>query len=182
MPARVACASFKVYSFDPRYSRLFCRAEDVGKWRRGRGRPTRISLTRGAPRRLRRRRFEYLRPGLSPPFGWERCLLVRIWLPALLVQKATIPGEFQNLPPLRSGWLYHNHGPCDEGDWSRSKGDCFLQRPRAAPRAKRSTLRSRGAKHSFFSDGRTGRLKACRGNSNQYSMRDAVRPLAPRWV
>lgn len=163
-------AYFKAYSFDPN-TPDYLWAEDIGEVDGVDGVVQPVFLSLEEPPLGSGARFEYLDP-VSGRVGSGNDAAREIWLPPL-GQKDTVPGEFQNC--LRCG--AHGSDIMDhvtKGDepFQEIVSSQVLEQP---PRQEVNTP-LKGRKALIFSDGRQAASRLA-GKLQQYSMRDAVRPL-----
>ena len=163
-------AYFKAYSFDPD-TPDYLWSEDVGEVDDVDGVVQPVFLSLEEPAVGSGARFEYLDP-VSGRVGSGSDATREIWLPPLS-QKDTPPGEFQNC--LRCG--AHGSDIMDhvtKGDepFQEIVSSQVLEQP---PRQEVNTP-LKGRKALIFSDGRQAASRLA-GKLQQYSMRDAVRPL-----
>ena len=163
-------AYFKAYSFDssdPDY--LW--AEDVGEVDDVDGVVRPVFLSLEEPPAGSGARFEHLDP-VSGRVGTRSDAAREIWLPSL-GQTDTAPGEFQSCPRCGArGADVMDHVTSGDEPFQEIVSSQVLEQP---PRPDVDTP-LKGRKALIFSDGRQAASRLA-GKLQQYSMRDAVRPL-----
>lgn len=167
-----SCGStyFKAYSFDPG-APDYLWAEDVGEVDDVEGVVQPVFLALEEPPAGSGARFEYLDP-VSGRVGSGSDAAREIWLPPL-GQKDTAPGEFQNCPRCGARGAYiMDHVTKGDEPFQEIVSSQLLEQP---PRPDVKTP-LKGRKALIFSDGRQAASRLA-GKLQQYSMRDAVRPL-----
>lgn len=163
-------AYFKAYSFDPG-DPDYLWAEDVGEVDEVDGVVQPVFLALEEPPAGSNARFAYLDP-ITGRVGSGSDAAREIWLPPL-DQQDTPPGEFQNC--LRCGARGHDimdHVTKGDEPFQEIVSSQLLEQP---PRPDVDTP-LKGRKALIFSDGRQAASRLA-GKLQQYSMRDAVRPL-----
>ena len=163
-------AYFKAYSFDP-LEPDYLWAEDVGEVDDVDGvvRPVFLSLEEPSPGSGAR--FEHLDP-VSGRVGTGSDTAREIWLPSL-DQTDTAPGEFRSCPRCGArGVDIMDHVTSGDEPFQEIVSSQVLEQP---PRPDVDTP-LKGRKALIFSDGRQAASRLA-GKLQQYSMRDAVRPL-----
>lgn len=165
------CAYFKAYSFDPG-TPDYLWAEDIGEVDGVDGVVQPLFLSLEEPPAGSGARFEYLDP-VSGRVGSGNDAVREIWLPPL-GQKDTSPGEFQNCLRCGADGSDHIMDHVTKGDepFQEIVSSQVLEQP---PRHEVDTP-LKGRKALIFSDGRQAASRLA-GKLQQYSMRDAVRPL-----
>ena len=165
------CAYFKAYSFDPG-TPDYLWAEDIGEVDGVDGVVQPVFLSLEEPPAGSGARFEYLDP-VSGRVGSGNGAAREIWLPPL-GQKDTSPGEFQNCLRCGADGSDHIMDHVTKGDepFQEIVSSQVLEQP---PRQEVDTP-LKGRKALIFSDGRQAASRLA-GKLQQYSMRDAVRPL-----
>lgn len=162
-------AFFKAFAFDPgRPDYLW--AEDVGEMDNVEGvvRPVFVCLEEPPPGGDAR--FEYLDP-ISGRVGSNSESTREIWLPPP-AQKGVEPGEFSECPRCRSSGAIMDHVTKGDEPFQELVSAQLLEQP---PRLGVHTP-LKGRKALIFSDGRQAASRLA-GKLQQYSLRDAVRPL-----
>lgn len=163
-------AYFKAYSFDPD-APDYLWAEDVGEVDDVDGVVRPVFLALEEPPAGSGARFEYLDP-VSGRVGSRSEEARDIWLPPL-GQQDTSPGEFQNCPRCGArGAEIMDHVTKGDEPFQEIVSSQLLEQP---PRPDIATP-LKGRKTLIFSDGRQAASRLA-GKLQQYSMRDAVRPL-----
>ena len=163
-------AYFKAYSFDP-CDPVYLWAEDVGEMDGVDGVVQPVFLLLEEPPAGSGARFEYLDP-VSGRVGSQSDTAREIWL-SPLDQKDTAPGEFQNCPRCGArGADIMDHVTSGDEPFQEIVSSQLLEQP---PRPDVNTP-LKGRKALIFSDGRQAASRLA-GKLQQYSMRDAVRPL-----
>ena len=163
-------AYFKAYSFDPG-DPDYLWAEDVGEMDDVDGVVQPVFLSLEEPPEGSGARFDHLDP-VSGRVGSQRKAAREIWLPPL-GQKDTPPGEFQNCPRCGArGADIMDHVTSGDEPFQEIVSSQLLEQP---PRPEVDTP-LKGRKALIFSDGRQAASRLA-GKLQQYSMRDAVRPL-----
>ena len=163
-------AYFKAYTFDPN-SPDYLWSEDVGYVDNVDGVVQPIFLLLEEPPEGSNSQHSYLDP-LSGRIGSVRNDVREIWLPPI-DQKNTDPGEFQYCPCCRArGTDIMDHITKGDEPFQEIVSSQLLEQP---PRPNVNTPLM-GRKALIFSDGRQAASRLA-GKLQQYSMRDAVRPL-----
>jgi ATP-dependent helicase YprA (DUF1998 family) len=163
-------AFFKAYSFDPD-APDYLWAEDVGEVDNVDGVVQPVFLALEEPPAGSGARFEYLDP-ISGRVGSGSKAARDIWLPTV-GQKDTPPGEFHSCPRCGSpGKNIMDHVTKGDEPFQEIVSSQLLEQP---PRSGIATP-LKGRKALIFSDGRQAASRLA-GKLQQYSMRDAVRPL-----
>jgi ATP-dependent helicase YprA (DUF1998 family) len=163
-------AYFKAYSFDPD-SPDYLWAEDVGEVDDVDGVVQPVFLALEEPPAGSGARHEYLDP-VSGRVGSTSDAARGIWLPPV-GQKDTPPGEFQSCPRCGAlGEYIMDHVTKGDEPFQEIVSAQLLEQP---PRPDVDTP-LKGRKALIFSDGRQAASRLA-GKLQQYSMRDAVRPL-----
>ena len=163
-------AYFKAYSFDPG-APDYLWAEDVGEVDGADGVVLPVYLALEEPPADSRAQFKYLDP-VSGRVGSGSDAAREIWLPPL-AQKDTAPGAFQSCPRCGArGADIMDHVTKGDEPFQEIVSSQLLEQP---PRADVDTP-LKGRKALIFSDGRQAASRLA-GKLQQYSMRDAVRPL-----
>ena len=163
-------AYFKGYSFDPR-DPDYLWAEDVGEVDDVDGVVHPVFLSLKEPPVGSGAQFEYLDP-VSGRVGSRSDAAREIWLPPL-DQKDTAAGEFQNCPHCGArGADIMDHVTSGDEPFQEIVSSQVLEQP---PRPDVDTP-LKGRKALIFSDGRQAASRLA-GKLQQYSVRDAVRPL-----
>ena len=163
-------AYFKAYSFDP-YDPDYLWTEDVGEMDDVDGIVQPIFLLLEEPPIDSGARFDHLDP-VSGRVGSHSGQARAIWLPPLN-QENTVPGEFQNCPRCGArGADIMDHMTSGDEPFQEIVSSQLLEQP---PRPHVHTP-LKGRKALIFSDGRQAASRLA-GKLQQYSMRDAVRPL-----
>lgn len=163
-------AFFKAYSFDPD-SPDYLWAEDVGEVDGVDGVVQPVFLALEEPPAGSGARFDYLDP-ISGRVGSESKAAREVWLPAV-GEKETPPGTFHNCPRCGArGQDIMDHVTKGDEPFQEIVSSQLLEQP---PRAGVTTP-LKGRKALIFSDGRQAASRLA-GKLQQYSMRDAVRPL-----
>ena len=163
-------AYFKSFSFDP-INPDYLWAEDVGEVDGVDGVVQPVFIALEEPPAGSGARFEYLDP-VSGRVGSGSDAAREIWLPPL-GQKDTAPGEFQNcLRCGAQGSEIMDHVTKGDEPFQEIVSSQVLEQP---PRQEVDTP-LKGRKALIFSDGRQAASRLA-GKLQQYSMRDAVRPL-----
>ena len=163
-------AYFKAFSFDP-HAPDYLWAEDVGEVDGVDGVVQPVFLALEEPPAGSGARFEYLDP-VSGRVGAGSDAAREIWLPPL-EEKDAVPGEFQNCPRCGArGADIMDHVTKGDEPFQEIVSSQLLEQP---PRPDVDTP-LRGRKALIFSDGRQAASRLA-GKLQQYSMRDAVRPL-----
>jgi ATP-dependent helicase YprA (DUF1998 family) len=163
-------AYLKAYSFDPG-SPDYLWTEDVGEVDDVDGVVQPVFLALEEPPAGSDARLEYLDP-VSGRVGSRSDAAREIWLPPLS-QKDTPPGKFQNCPRCGArGDTIMDHVTKGDEPFQEIVSSQLLEQP---PRPDVDTP-LKGRKALIFSDGRQAASRLA-GKLQQYSMRDAVRPL-----
>ena len=163
-------AYFKAHSFDP-CDPAYLWAEDVGEMDGVDGVVQPVFLSLEEPPAGSEARFEYLDP-VSGRVGSQSDAAREIWLPPL-DQTDTAPGEFQNCPRCGArGADIMDHVTSGDEPFQEIVSSQILEQP---PHPDVDTP-LKGRKALIFSDGRQAASRLA-GKLQQYSMRDAVRPL-----
>ena len=163
-------AYFKAFSFDPN-SPDYLWAEDVGEVDDVEGVVQPVFLALEEPPAGSGARLEYLDP-VSGRVGSTSEAAREIWLPPV-GQKDTTPGEFQSCPRCGArGEDIMDHVTKGDEPFQEIVSSQLLEQP---PRPEVATP-LKGRKALIFSDGRQAASRLA-GKLQQYSMRDAVRPL-----
>ena len=163
-------AYFKAYSFDP-CDPDYLWAEDVGEVDDVDGVVRPVFLSLEEPPAGSGARFEHLDP-VSGRVGTRSDAAREIWLPSL-DQTDTAPGEFQSCPRCGArGADIMDHVTSGDEPFQEIVSSQVLEQP---PRPDVDTP-LKGRKALIFSDGRQAASRLA-GKLQQYSMRDAVRPL-----
>ena len=163
-------AYFKAYSFDPS-DPDYLWTEDVGEIDDVEGVVQPVFLSLEEPPAGSGARFDYLDP-VTGRVGSDSEAAREIWLPPLN-QKDTDPGEFQNCPRCGArGADIMDHVTSGDEPFQEIVSSQLLEQP---PRPDVHTP-LKGRKALIFSDGRQAASRLA-GKLQQYSMRDAVRPL-----
>jgi ATP-dependent helicase YprA (DUF1998 family) len=163
-------AYFKAYSFDPD-APDYLWAEDVGEIDDVDGVVQPVFLALEEPPVGSGARLEYLDP-VSGRVGSGSAKAREIWLPPV-GQKDTPPGEFQSCPRCGApGDAIMDHVTKGDEPFQEIVSSQLLEQP---PRPDVDTP-LKGRKALIFSDGRQAASRLA-GKLQQYSMRDAVRPL-----
>ena len=163
-------AYFKAFSFDPD-SPDYLWAEDVGEVDDVDGVVQRVFLALEEPPPGSGARLDYLDP-VSGRVGSRSEAAREIWLPPV-GQKDTPPGEFQSCPRCGArGEVIMDHVTKGDEPFQELVSSQLLEQP---PRPEVETP-LKGRKALIFSDGRQAASRLA-GKLQQYSMRDAVRPL-----
>ena len=163
-------AFFKAYSFDPD-NPDYLWAEDVGEVDDVDGVVQPVFLALEEPPAGSGARLEYLDP-ISGRVGSKSVAAREIWLPPI-GQEDTLPGEFHSCPRCSSpGDYIMDHVTKGDEPFQEIVSSQLLEQP---PRAGVNTP-LKGRKALIFSDGRQAASRLA-GKLQQYSMRDAVRPL-----
>ena len=163
-------AYFKAYSFDPS-DPAYLWTEDVSEMDDLDGVVQPVFLSLEEPSTDSGAIFAYLDP-LSGRIGSQREAAREIWLPPP-DQKDTAPGEFQNCPRCGArGADIMDHVTSGDEPFQEIVSSQLLEQP---PRPDVDTP-LKGRKALIFSDGRQAASRLA-GKLQQYSMRDAVRPL-----
>lgn len=167
-----ACGSafFKGYAFDPS-DPDYLWAEDVGEVDDVDGVVQPLFLALEEPPQGSSARFEYLDP-VSGRIGSSSDRAREVWLPPMGHQD-TAAGQFENCPRCGArGDDIMDHVTKGDEPFQELVSSQLLEQP---PRAGIDTP-LRGRKALIFSDGRQAASRLA-GKLQQYSMRDAVRPL-----
>jgi len=163
-------AYFKAYSFDPG-APDYLWAEDVGEVDDVDGVVQPVFLALEEPQAGSGVRFEYLDP-VSGRVGSGSDSAREVWLPSP-GQKDTAPGEFHSCPRCGArGADIMDHVTKGDEPFQEVVSSQLLEQP---PRPDVETP-LKGRKALIFSDGRQAASRLA-GKLQQYSMRDAVRPL-----
>ena len=163
-------AYFKAHSFDPG-APDYLWAEDIGEVDDVDGVVQPVFLSLEEPPAGSGARFEYLDP-VSGRVGSGSDAAREIWLPPL-GQNDTTPGEFQSCPRCGArGADIMDHVTKGDEPFQEIVSSQLLEQP---PRPDVDTP-LKGRKALIFSDGRQAASRLA-GKLQQYSMRDAVRPL-----
>ena len=163
-------AYFKAYSFDPS-DPDYLWTEDVGEMDDVEGVVQPVFLSLEEPPAGSGAQFDYLDP-VTGRVGSDNDAAREIWLPPLN-QKDTNPGEFQNCPRCGArGTDIMDHVTSGDEPFQEIVSSQLLEQP---PRPDIHTP-LKGRKALIFSDGRQAASRLA-GKLQQYSMRDAVRPL-----
>ncbi|MEO6323557.1 MAG: DEAD/DEAH box helicase [Thermoanaerobaculia bacterium] len=163
-------AYFKAYSFDPD-SPDYLWAEDVGEVDDVDGVVQPVLLALEEPPAGTGARLDYLDP-VSGRVGSRSEAAREIWLPPV-GQKDTPPGQFHSCPRCGSpGDYIMDHVTKGDEPFQEIVSSQLLEQP---PRPEVETP-LKGRKALIFSDGRQAASRLA-GKLQQYSMRDAVRPL-----
>lgn len=163
-------AYFKGYSFDPDAPDHLW-AEDVGEVDDVDGIVQPVFLALEEPPSGSGARFDYLDP-ISGRVGSRNQAAREIWLPPV-GQKDTPPGQFQSCPRCCApGQGIMDHVTKGDEPFQELVSSQLLEQP---PRTGVATP-LKGRKALIFSDGRQAASRLA-GKLQQYSMRDAVRPL-----
>ncbi len=163
-------AFFKAYSFDPD-APDYLWAEDVGEVDDVDGVVQPVFLALEEPPTGSGARFDHLDP-ISGRVGSRSQAAREIWLPAV-GQQDTPPGEFHNCPRCGArGQDIMDHVTKGDEPFQEIVSSQLLEQP---PRPGVATP-LKGRKTLIFSDGRQAASRLA-GKLQQYSMRDAVRPL-----
>lgn len=163
-------AFFKAYSFDPQAPKYLW-SEDVGEVDEADGVVHPVYLALEEPPAGTNARGDYLDP-VSGRVGSKSKTARDIWLPPL-GQTDTVPGKFQNCPRCGArGEDIMDHVTKGDEPFQEIVSSQLLEQP---PRPDIDTP-LKGRKSLIFSDGRQAASRLA-GKLQQYSMRDAVRPL-----
>ncbi|HLY45825.1 MAG TPA: DEAD/DEAH box helicase [Stellaceae bacterium] len=163
-------AYFKAFSFDPAFPDYLW-AEDVGEVDNVDGIVQPVFLALEAPPTGSGARLDYLDP-VSGRVGSRSEAAREIWLPPV-GQKDTPPGEFHSCPRCGArGADIMDHITKGDEPFQEIVSSQLLEQP---PRPDIDTP-LKGRKALIFSDGRQAASRLA-GRLQQYSMRDAVRPL-----
>ena len=163
-------AYFKAYSFNPS-DPDYLWTEDVGEMDDVDGIVRPVFLSLEEPPADSGARFVYL-DAVTGRIGSQSKFARDIWLPPL-DQKNTPPGEFQNCPRCGARGLdIMDHVTSGDEPFQEIVSSQLLEQP---PRPDVDTP-LKGRKALIFSDGRQAASRLA-GKLQQYSMRDAVRPL-----
>lgn len=164
-------AFFKAYSFNPN-DPDYLWSEDVGELDDVEGVVQPVYLALEEPPTGSGARFEYLDP-VTGRLGSSSGTAREVWLPPL-DQPDTNSGEFKNCPRCESrGTDIMDHVTKGDEPFQEIVSSQLLEQP---PRPGVDTP-LKGRKALIFSDGRQAASRLA-GKLQQYSMRDAVRPLA----
>jgi ATP-dependent helicase YprA (DUF1998 family) len=162
-------AYFKAYSFDPE-SPDYLWAEDVGEVDDVDGVVQPVFLALEEPPSGSGARLDYLDP-VSGRVGSSSEAAREIWLPPV-GQKDTPAGEFQSCPRCGARGDIMDHVTKGDEPFQEIVSSQLLEQP-ARPEVHTPL---KGRKALIFSDGRQAASRLA-GKLQQYSMRDAVRPL-----